>query len=144
MKLRKRNKDISNTSSEIKLGKGKRHRLSHPAFILVLAIVSCIGVGFSSWNVGNTSAFVEIDATVGKLVTGTVVADCFVSASVNADFSVCDQGLDVAGEVVDSADLVYEIGFNAAEASDNNLLTSSTDGSVFSFTIDFRVTTREY
>lgn len=98
-----------------------------------MAVVSCVGIGFSSWAVGNTSASFDVEVTAGELVTEPIYVDVFVGAVKTEGFSYTAYGIYSGTNELTPTNvgtLSYQVNVNVASAANYDFL----DGSnVFSF-----------
>lgn len=88
--------------------RGGAYNLRHVSLLLFLAVLSCAGVGFSSWTIGNVSDSTNIDATVADF-DGLFLQD-FVTTDSLDGFTIGKTGLSsspTAG-IYDDGVITYE------------------------------------
>lgn len=105
--------------------RGGGSKLAHPELILSLAVISCIGIGFSSWTIGNANTSLGIDVQTGGLEADESIYEIFSQNAAPECFSYFENGMDQDGVVVETGYLIYSINIDIQSAIKANCINSA-------------------
>ncbi len=123
MKLKE--KDLKNF--KIIVGGGlKKYRFLSESFFLFFSL-SLIGIGFGSFQIGNTSTSFNVSTDVGNVISG----DIFSSTNAPETFTICKDGFVSNDIIYNEGQLIYHLGIDTKAAFNggyiaNNIINIST------------------